>query len=169
MVTYSSARLAGFLTAHTISSLYTKSRKEFEPLLGRVNQDDTLSLAAMPYAQNDNVSGLLAPYSEVSKAAAFVKRSETVVDNGKRISCISVSFIEYDGEFNSQSIVELQTPYTPRRIFSKLKIHTPKLVLLPEVFREEKHETALLEAFIFGSGEHEEGSAIWDISVDESI
>jgi hypothetical protein len=169
MVTYSSARLAGFLTAHTISSLYREPRKGFVPLLGRVNQDDTLSLASMPYAQKDNVNVLLAPYSEVSKAAAFVKRSQTIVANGKSFNCISVSFIEYEGEFNSHSVVEMQTPYTPKRLFSKLKIHTPKLVSLPEFYREEKYETALLEAFIFGSGEHEEGSAIWDISVDESI
>jgi len=158
------SRLAGFFAAHAIWCV--SDGDTLIPILAYTTEDGERKMERLAFDDLGEAVEVgkqrLASNEMNAEDAALLYDARIPIDDRKFDAII----IETRAYFSPGSEAILAIPYTPSN-GSEFRIHRPKLLAWEEC--EDFDLDAAMTAFFEGVDSHEQGSAIWNQALDESI
>ncbi|MFT4908617.1 MAG: hypothetical protein ACI978_002714 [Oleispira sp.] len=158
-----SALMAGFITAHAIYSIYEgetlipihayrgSDQKNNLIRLTNENLEEAVSLGRKSMEENTYEADI----------AVLAYDGYIPLDDGKYDSI----FIEF-ADYSNMSEFTLAIPYKSKTPDNPFVVYKPKLLKLPD--DSSNRLSAVMEAFCEGVQSHEQGSKIWNESIDQT-
>ena len=159
------ASLAGFASAHAVWCI--ADGEVLIPLYAYMKDDENVGMERMPGERlEDGVAAgqnMLEQNPYDTWAAVLIFDGRITLESGKFDALV----IEFRSYSDNPGTVSVALPYTPHASNSVFAVHRPKIIELSAHLEEECE--SILEAFFAGVEQHEQGSAIWNERLDESL
>jgi hypothetical protein len=157
------SQLAGFFAAHALWSV--SDSETFSPMLAYTTKDDEKHMQRLVFDD----TGAALTFGRTRLESNDMEATDAVLIFDGRITLgtdkVDAIILEVRAYSSPQSEVVIAVPYTPKSA-GEFRVHKPKLVVWKNC--EDFDIDDAFHSFFAGVDAHEEGSKIWNASLDES-
>lgn len=160
----STGRLAGFFAAHGVWCI--SNGDTLVPIVGFIDEsgDRKMERIMAPRLEEGSAQALarLAEVAKTSPSAVAIYDGFITLPSGK----LDALIVTLRGGDVGETETVVAIPFTPKKLLRRFAVHRPKLVRAASPNQE--WQIRVLDEFFKGVADHEQGTAVWTKSLDES-